>query len=111
MTVSTSCSSFLIVLLAITASGCITSSSAVRQTAQMPLHAHDEDKMRSEVLRHVKVGMTISEAKWTMESHGFQCQFDQESKIQFDRGNGVGNASEKMTLLADPQRLVVGTAT
>ena len=45
----------------------------------MPLYL-DEDRMRTEVLQHVQIGMPVDDAKKVMERHGFECRVDETSK-------------------------------
>jgi hypothetical protein len=61
-------------LLAIVLSGCVTLSSHEPAVKPMTLY-RNEGEMRSEVLRHLKLGMPIEDAKTTMEAHGFTCSF------------------------------------
>jgi hypothetical protein len=43
----------------------------------MELHL-DEQEMKAEVLRYVAIGAAIEDAKATMESQGFKCEFDRD---------------------------------
>jgi hypothetical protein len=66
-------------IIAFGAFGCRTPQPPSAPPGSMPLYL-DEDRMRTEVLQHVQIGMSVNDAKKMMERHGFACRVDETSK-------------------------------
>src|SRR3569623_2691828 len=65
--------------------GCEMSSVMLRPTPPMKLYL-DKDFMKAEVLAHVPIGTPIDEAKKIMKSHGFNCRYDRDPRIENQEG-------------------------
>jgi hypothetical protein len=58
------------------------SSAMLRPTPPMGLSL-DTQEMKAEVLRHVGIGTPVEQAKKVMESHGFECRYDNDLREVF----------------------------
>jgi len=66
-------------IIAIGIVGCRTPQPPSAPAGSMPLYL-DEARMQAEILKHIQVGMPVSDAKKVMERHGFECRVDEASK-------------------------------